>query len=175
MGRIEDALRKLEEQRRSPVPEKQAPRRASNPDRGAVSLNQFTFETVNRVALDVSILRRWGPVVMLMDDQRAKREYGQIKRPIIELALGRMADVAPGGNVVVVTSAVAGEGKSLTAFNLALSIAREKDLSVLLIDADLAKPDLSRTLGLGDARGLTDLIADEELRLQDVVFKSSVN
>jgi exopolysaccharide/PEP-CTERM locus tyrosine autokinase len=173
MSRIEDALRKLEEQRRSPSTESANSGRP--PAAGVATLKPFTFETANRLTLDPSTLRRWGPVSMLLDDQRAKREYGQIKRPIINLALGRAADAANGGNVVVVTSATAGEGKSLTAFNLAVSIAREKDLSVLLIDGDMAKPDLSRTLGLGDSRGLTDLIADDAVQLQDVLWKTSVD
>jgi exopolysaccharide/PEP-CTERM locus tyrosine autokinase len=173
MSRIEDALRKLEEQRRSPAAESAVSRRP--PAAGAVTLNPFTFETANRLTLDPTTLRRWGPVSMLLNDESAKREYGRIKRPIINLALGRAADAAHNANVVVVTSAMAGEGKSLTAFNLAVSVAREKDLSVLLIDGDMAKPDLSRTLGLGDSRGLTDLIADNALQLQDVLWRTSVD
>jgi exopolysaccharide/PEP-CTERM locus tyrosine autokinase len=174
MTRIEDALRKLEEQRRSPIPDT-GMRRPASADHALGVLKPFAFETANRLTLDVAALRRWGPVAMLLDDERAKREYGQIKRPIINVALGRNADATRDGNVVVVTSAVAGDGKSLTTFNLAISIAREKDLAVLLIDADLAKPDLSRALGLAGALGLTDLIADEALQLRDVLWQTSVD
>jgi protein-tyrosine kinase len=174
MGRIEDALRKLEAQARQGGNREPARRPADASLAHAVPA-VFTLETEHQLVLDAATLRRWGPVAMLSDDARAKREYGQIKRPIINLALGRAANTVAAGNVVVVTSALAGDGKSLTSFNLALSIAREKDLSVLLIDADMAKPDLSRSVGLGDARGLAELIVDETVQLRDVLWRTSVD
>jgi exopolysaccharide/PEP-CTERM locus tyrosine autokinase len=173
MGRIEDALRKLEAQARQGS-SREPVRREPDPVAQAV-LAPFTLETQHRLPLDAVALRRWGPVAMLSDDARAKREYGQIKRPIINLALGKAASTVAAGNVVVVTSALAGDGKSLTSFNLALSIAREKDLSVLLVDADMVKPDLSRSLGLADERGLAELIADHTVQLSDVLWRTSVD
>jgi Mrp family chromosome partitioning ATPase len=58
----------------------------------------------------------------------------------------------------MVTSAVAGEGKSFTAINLAMSIAAELDHTVMLVDADLARPSLPRMLGIEDGPGLLDLL-----------------
>jgi receptor protein-tyrosine kinase len=69
---------------------------------------------------------------------------------------------------------VPGEGKSFTSLNLALSIAREKDLQVVLIDADVAKRQLSDMLGVKAERGLIDVLSDEYLELEDVVIRTEV-
>jgi protein-tyrosine kinase len=182
VSRIEDALRKMGEQRQqggaaaAAAPSGGSLRRAELRERGGDNLKPFSLATTpNRLDIDLPALRRWGPVATPGEDPRATREYGQIKRPILNHTFGSAASAVAAGNVVVVTSAVAGEGKSLTALNLALSMTREKDISVVLIDADAAKPDLTRTLGLAQARGLTDLLADDGMQFDDVLWKTSVD
>jgi capsular exopolysaccharide synthesis family protein len=64
-------------------------------------------------------------------------------------------------NVLGVTSARDGEGKSVTATNLAISLALEATQTVLLIDATLRAPSLHRLFGLGKCRGLTEYLIDE--------------
>jgi exopolysaccharide/PEP-CTERM locus tyrosine autokinase len=66
----------------------------------------------------------------------------------------------PFKNVLLVTSSVGGEGKSITAANLALSLARDYDHSVLLIDADTRKPSLHTLLNVKPGIGLSDCVAD---------------
>jgi len=63
-------------------------------------------------------------------------------------------------NVIMVTSAIAGEGKSITALNLALSLAQEMDHTVLLVDADLRKPSIHRYLDLNPVAGLADILEE---------------
>jgi polysaccharide biosynthesis transport protein len=72
-----------------------------------------------------------------------------------------------GTQIIAVTSPAAGEGKTLTSVNLAGALARESDARVLLIDADLRRPAVSKTLGLadGDANGFADIIANESAEL----------
>ena len=80
--------------------------------------------------------------------------------------LGRARDL----KVLAVTSPAAGDGKTVTAINLAGALARGGDERVLLIDADLRRPTVARQLGLTDARiGLADALAGPELPLTDVV------
>ena len=177
MGRIEEALRKLEQQRgllRNSGGQRQTPARTDSlPSKDFAS---FSLDAVSqRVPADRAALRRWGPVSMLGDEESVRREYGQIKRPILDAALGRSVERAPNGNVVQITSAIAGEGKSITALNLALSAARGKDWTVLLVDADTAKPDISRALGVGQKPGLTNLIADDKVQMSDVVWGTFVD
>ena len=80
--------------------------------------------------------------------------------------LGRARDL----KVLAVTSPAAGDGKTVTAINLAGALARGGDERVLLIDADLRRPTVARQLGLTDARtGLADALAGPEVALGDVV------
>ncbi|EQD33822.1 exopolysaccharide biosynthesis protein, partial [mine drainage metagenome] len=71
-------------------------------------------------------------------------------------------------------SAMTGEGKSFTAINLALSLARDKDIRVLLVDADVAKPQLSHVLGLGDAPGLLDALREGERDVETLIHPTDV-
>ena len=78
----------------------------------------------------------------------------------------------PNGNLVLVTSAVPGEGKTFTAANLAMSIAREVDHTVLLVDADAAKSDTSRLFGVEEFEGLTDFLAQPERALSEFLVST---
>ena len=73
---------------------------------------------------------------------RANLEFADVDRPV---------------RTVVVTSALAGEGKSTTSINLALALAERSD-RVLLIDADLRRPSIGRHCGIEDAVGLTTVL-----------------
>jgi capsular exopolysaccharide synthesis family protein len=73
-----------------------------------------------------------------------------------------------GPQVLAVTSPAAGEGKTLTAANLAGALARESDRRVLLIDADLRRPSIAAALGLAPAPGLTDVLSSDQLELSAV-------
>ena len=64
-------------------------------------------------------------------------------------------------NVLAVTSPGEGEGKTLTAINLAISIAREVDYTVLLVDANLRHPWMLEQLGLAHRKGLSDYLTDD--------------
>ena len=68
----------------------------------------------------------------------------------------------------MVTSALPGEGKTTCSINLAMSMAAEMDVSVLLVDADVLRPDVPDRLGIEPTKGLMDLLVDPELDLPDV-------
>ena len=70
--------------------------------------------------------------------------------------------------VLAITSPAAGEGKTLTAINLAGALARESESRVLLIDADLRRPSVAATLNLPPAPGLTDVLTSDSLELSAV-------
>jgi protein-tyrosine kinase len=79
------------------------------------------------------------------------------------------------GNLIMVTSALAGEGKTHTAFNLALNVAREHDYTVLLVDADVIKRDTSTLLGIADRPGLMDLLSDDKLHVGDTLLRTDTS
>ncbi len=76
-------------------------------------------------------------------------------------------------NVIMVTSSVACEGKSITALNLAITLAQEFDHTVLLVDADLRKPSLHDYLGMETGKGLSDYLAGEAV-LGDLLIRIGI-
>src|SRR5882672_2360947 len=99
--------------------------------------------------------------------------FRRIKRRI----LANLANSKAGAptNLVMVTSALPGEGKTFCATNLAISIALEMDRTVLLVDADVAKPSMPRTLGLEAEQGLMDVLLDPRIDLADVLWKTTID
>ena len=78
------------------------------------------------------------------------------------------------GRVVLVASGAAAEGKTFCAVNLAISCAQEKDIEVVLVDADVAKPDVLPTLGLENGPGLLDALADPAVRVEECLIRTDV-
>ncbi len=103
-------------------------------------------------------------------------EFRGIKQPLLKHARARTESGAPGhANLIMVTSALAGEGKTFCAVNLALSIASEVDSSVLLVDADVLRPAVMNRLGVSGAhKGLLDLLSDTQLALPDLILKTNI-
>ena len=89
--------------------------------------------------LDLIELRRQSMYPSQAMEDRLSNEYRRIKRPLVGNAIGRGVMQVDRGNLIMVTSAIEGEGKTFTALNLALSIARDPDFSVTLVDGDVAR------------------------------------
>jgi protein-tyrosine kinase len=102
------------------------------------------------------------------------RQYRKIKHPLVARAMGRGVPREPKGYLIMIASAMAGEGKSFTALNLALSLTLEKDVNVLLVDADAPKPQLSQVLGLTNAPGLLDALRDPALDAESLICATNV-
>jgi exopolysaccharide/PEP-CTERM locus tyrosine autokinase len=128
-----------------------------------------------QIKLDLDGLKAAGLVDPFADKtNRTGEEFRSIKRPLLMNARGQGATVVDNANMIMVTSAVAGEGKTFTAINLALSIAMEMDKTVLLVDADVAKPDVTTRLGVQAETGLIDVLLDEGLMLSDVLLRTDI-
>jgi protein-tyrosine kinase len=92
---------------------------------------------------------------------RIAEEFRGIKRPILRKLSNSLANGASHVNLVMVTSALQGDGKTFTSINLATSIAMEQDKTVLFVDADVVRATAGKTLGVpSDAPGLIDLLDD---------------
>ena len=74
-------------------------------------------------------------------------------------------------NVILVTSTRAGEGKTFTAINLALSLAMEDQIETLLIDGDLSRPKIRERLKLSSAPGLHDKLVDSKLDVESLGWR----
>jgi protein-tyrosine kinase len=101
-------------------------------------------------------------------------DFRIIKRPLLRSVRGLDGPPVPHGNLIVVTSALPGEGKTFCAINLAMSMAMERDTTVLLVDADVARPALLTVLGLQPRAGLMDVLLEDDLDLSDVILKTNV-
>lgn len=99
-----------------------------------------------------------------------------IKRPLMQNMIRSPQAGGPSrrSNIVVVTSAVPGEGKTFVATNLAMSIAMEVDHAAMLIDGDVLRPSVFSRLGLQPQVGLMDLLVNPRMKALDVLYKTNV-
>lgn len=126
------------------------------------------------VTIDLARLAAQGFVTPDAPHSPIANEFRVIKRPLIATAQGKSGARAKNANLVMLTSALAGEGKSFCAVNLAMSIAMELDNTVLLVDSDVASPSLLDMFGLPPARGLMDVLTDPKLDLASVLLRTNV-
>jgi exopolysaccharide/PEP-CTERM locus tyrosine autokinase len=130
---------------------------------------------VSQIKLDFERLKATGLIHPLADKtNRTVEQFRRIKRPLLMNVRGEGASIVDNANMIMVTSSLAGEGKTFTSINLAMSIAMEMDKTVLLVDADVAKPDVTARLGIQVESGLIDVLLDEGLTLQDVLLKTDI-
>lgn len=102
-------------------------------------------------------------------------EFRLIKRQLLTSSTRIAESDSPDkARMILVCSARPGDGKTFCAVNLALSIAAERDTEVLLVDADVAKPDVVRQLGLTDGPGLLDALGDLRVDVEDFVIQTDV-
>jgi protein-tyrosine kinase len=144
MGRIFDALQKVEREKK----------RELKVDSPKITPEDFV--------LDNKLVSFFAPSSMAAEQFRRLRTY------IIKPGMENFP------KTILVTSAMAGEGKSLVAINLAIAIAIELHSHALIVDCDLRNPALSRMFGFHEVKGLSDYLTGEA-SLQDLLVKTSVD
>jgi exopolysaccharide/PEP-CTERM locus tyrosine autokinase len=98
----------------------------------------------------------------------AAEQYRKLKSSIVKLAqLGRF------DKSLMVTSAIGGEGKTLTSLNLAITLAQEFDHTVLLVEADIRRPTILKYLDMEAPMGLTDCVLDG-IDVGEVLVKTGI-
>jgi exopolysaccharide/PEP-CTERM locus tyrosine autokinase len=132
----------------------------------------FIDKTFN---IDIADLESRGFVSLHSTRSQINEEYREIKRKLLSNAFGALASTITNANIIMVSSARPGEGKTFTAINLALSIAAEKDKRVLLVDADVLKPNILRTLGLTERSGLMEYLLGDVKEIGEVMFRSNID
>jgi receptor protein-tyrosine kinase len=125
-------------------------------------------------SINLARLHRMGVVSPDAEKSQIAEEFRIIKRPLIANAFGQGAARVKNGNLIMITSSLPGEGKSFCAINLAISMAMEMDRTVLLIDADVAKPRIPEYLGIHADKGLLDVLQDKDLKLSDVLIRTDI-
>jgi protein-tyrosine kinase len=128
----------------------------------------------NYVEIDLQNLSERNFVAIATERRLIYEEFRVIKRKLINNAFGPLSSSMKHPNLILVTSSRPGEGKTFTSVNLALSIALEQDKTVLLVDADVLRPNVSRTLQISTPRGLTDYLSTDNLDVSDIMYSTNV-
>jgi protein-tyrosine kinase len=128
---------------------------------------------VRRIDLDLARLNAQGFITLESAKSQIADEFRVLKRPLIRNALGKAR--VRNGNLVMVTSALPGEGKTFTSVNLALSIAMEIDSTVLLVDGDVAHPSIPALLGVPHGPGLLDILTRDDVGFADAMIRTNVD
>jgi len=195
MNIIEQATRRLEELRRAgiQVPDAStsgaavldapAAAREASPAPAPVATPAHVAEPAHvdrsigkvsrEVAIDLDHLAAQGYLTPVLSDRVLAEQIRIIKQALLK----NVEDAAARGlrrNLVLVTSATAGEGKTFFSMNLAMSLAMEVDLHALLVDADVLRPSVLDRYGIEPGPGLLDLASRPELDVSDVLLRTNV-
>ncbi len=141
------------------------------PDRERASAPAGRQPTID---IDLNRLKSLGIVTPDAAHSQIADEFRIIKRPILRNAFAKSGAKVRNGNLVMVTSALAGEGKTFTAVNLAMSVSLELDTTVLLVDGDVAQPDFPNLLGVPNSPGLLELLTRSDLDIGDVLYGTNI-
>lgn len=148
-----------------------APQSSAVPRPESHAISQAVSRTVQ---IDLARLGERGMVTPERPRSAIAEEYRVIKRPLLRNATASGAARIDDGNLIMVTSALPGEGKTFSAINLAISMAMELDYTVLLVDADVSRPSVLGQLGLAPERGLMDVLAGDVTDLSEVLFRTNI-
>jgi exopolysaccharide/PEP-CTERM locus tyrosine autokinase len=161
MSRIEKALEKANKQRVEAGPAGPEPAQLQTVEKSASLAERLLPSAPLRINNPMlAALREKNDVVV--------EEYKKLRSLIVKLTGGDHFD-----NTLMVTSTVSGEGKTLTALNLAISLAKEYDHTVLLVDADLRRPSVHRYLGIEPEPGLIQCVKNQ-LPLGEALIKTGI-
>jgi protein-tyrosine kinase len=131
-------------------------------------------ETRRKILIDRDHLRNLG----YLPDSSLERQFAdyfrRIKRPLIAAAAAPAAAGRADPRLIILASALPGDGKTFTSINLALSMAREHDVSVVLVDADVPKPHISRIFGVDQEPGLLEALTDESVDVESLILSTDV-
>lgn len=114
-----------------------------------------TYTQSRHVELDRQLLAD-NRCVSIFPGTQENEQYKVLRTQILHYAREK------GGNTIMITSAQPGEGKTLTAINLAFTFAKQFEQTVLLVDCDLRKQGIRKVLGFNNDKGLLDYLIDNE-------------
>jgi len=165
MSRIEEALKKVSSKRISPGTDNR-----EDKDVGISSHYQKIDKGRMDSLLDVNPIKTDNRMVVAITDEKTEiiEEYNKLRSSLIALTKGEKFL-----NAVMITSTVSEEGKSMTALNLAISLAKDFDHSVLLVDTDLRRPSIHKYLGISPEVGLIHCLR-ENLPIEKALIKTGL-
>jgi exopolysaccharide/PEP-CTERM locus tyrosine autokinase len=121
------------------------------------------------ISVDMEKLRAEGLHLIEEDFEAVSQQFRRVKRPVLSIAFKEELTEGENPNVIMVSSALPKSGKSFCSVNLAISIARERDVGAVIVDADVLKPNISRALSLEQRPGLIDYLLDPVVTIDDIL------
>lgn len=171
MGKLQEALDKLKESGPRTAPS------ASTPGSGYASSERQSRHSIafaQVLEIDWARLFEHGLLPEQAVASGISQQYRRAKRPLLRQIFGSYPiEVDETGRVLLVASALRGEGKSFTCLNLALAIAIEPELQVLLIDGDGPRQSMTAAFGLTGNTGLLDLAEDSTIDPASCIYSTS--
>lgn len=149
-----------------PPPQPEVPSSVPHPEVARASTPR------QRLNIDLAPLRAKG--IIARERSATSEEFRRIKRTVLARARfggGR----GLGNNLIIVTSALPGEGKSFISINLAMSIALERDYRVLFVEGDVVRRRLGKEMGFEASCGLIDLLLDDSVNVADVLLRTNID
>lgn len=131
-----------------------------------------------RKRISPDALRQAGLLPPASEERAISHQFRSLKRPLIRAAFEALTDGAADGaspRSIMVSSALPGDGKTFTSLNLALSMALERDHSVILVDGDVAKPHLSKVFHAEEEPGLLDVLEDPTRNIESVILPTDIS
>ena len=165
MSLVEQAIARMRKQ--APAAAPAAPSPSVEPLRGPAP------KSAKRMTLNMDALRTRGYLPEAATDRQFADHYRRIKQPLIDRAFSGGEGIGE-PLVIMITSALPGDGKTFTSINLALSMALERDFSVLLIDCDVAKRQVSDVVGLREETGLLNALVDDALDVESLIVQTDL-
>jgi protein-tyrosine kinase len=162
MSIIEDAVRRASDHPQRPTPHDGVPSRA-RPRRVSASTTEIAHaRRFKSASADPRVMER-NCVLPKVSDSAALRAYKILRTRVLRrLELNRWSSIAVSGMAV-------GEGKTLTAINLAMALAQDVNTWVFLVDLDLQRPQVAPYLGLSFDAGLSDFLLGEA-EVEDIIY-----
>ena len=142
-----------------------APAAPVEPQKPAVTFTGEKREVVRSLLREQGLIDPDGGASTLLE------EFRIVKRQVLSTA---KAEGTQQSRRVLVCSPHPNEGKTFCALNLAIALAGERDMEVLLVDADFGKPSIMGKLGLEAGKGFMDVLADPALHVEDVIVGTDI-
>ena len=164
MSIIERSLQKIAAERATAPqrPTRNTTRQATRSDAAEVAAaRQYRRVTMSPAALEAN------KILVDKSDPHATAAYNIVRTRLLQrLTSNDWSSVA-------VTGTQPGEGKSLTAINLAIALARDEDTWVFLVDMDLKRPSIATQLGLEFDQGLSDYLSGTA-KIEDIIYDPGI-
>jgi exopolysaccharide/PEP-CTERM locus tyrosine autokinase len=174
MSLVEQAIARMRNQARAAAPKiAAAVSKPVAPPHIVDKVHDQAAKPAKRMTVNMEALRARGYLPEAGKDQQFADHYRRIKRPLVEKAMSEVTAVGE-PRVIMITSGLPGDGKTFTSINLALSMALERDISVLLVDCDVARRHVSEIVGLKEESGLLDALVDESVDADSLVVQTNL-